>query len=188
VRFGARDYDPETGRWAAKDPIFFDGTTANLYEYAASDPLNWVDPSGLEVLNPNNYRIRPHVQRALEEFNNYIGEDKDIVITGGDRDADSPLGSGSSSQHAKGNAADIAVPGQTHLETANQAKRSKIFSGVGWYEEGYQGTNGEGPHVHVDLRPRPPGDERVREWGYDRKGNTGPIPPYEPKDDSCDSD
>jgi RHS repeat-associated protein len=27
VRFGARDYDPETGRWTAKDPIAFDGGT-----------------------------------------------------------------------------------------------------------------------------------------------------------------
>ena len=30
VRFGARDYDPRTGRWTAKDPILFAGgdTTA----------------------------------------------------------------------------------------------------------------------------------------------------------------
>ena len=25
VRFGVRDYDPEIGRWLAKDPILFDG-------------------------------------------------------------------------------------------------------------------------------------------------------------------
>ncbi|MEA3411387.1 MAG: RHS repeat-associated core domain-containing protein, partial [Pseudomonadota bacterium] len=33
VRFGARDYDPETGRWTAKDPIRFDGGDSNLYGY-----------------------------------------------------------------------------------------------------------------------------------------------------------
>jgi RHS repeat-associated protein len=47
VRFGARDYDPETGRWTAKDPILFAGGDANLYSYVQNDPVNWVDPTGL---------------------------------------------------------------------------------------------------------------------------------------------
>ena len=47
VRFGARDYDPETGRWTAKDPIDFDGGDANLYGYIWNDPINSADPSGL---------------------------------------------------------------------------------------------------------------------------------------------
>jgi hypothetical protein len=33
VRFGARDSDPETGRWTSRDPIGFDGGDLNLYEY-----------------------------------------------------------------------------------------------------------------------------------------------------------
>ena len=48
VRFGARDYDAETGRWTAKDPIFFGGGSANLYTYVANDPTNLRDPSGLQ--------------------------------------------------------------------------------------------------------------------------------------------
>lgn len=46
VRFGARDYDPEVGRWVAKDPKRFAGGDTNLYEYAASDPVNFSDPPG----------------------------------------------------------------------------------------------------------------------------------------------
>jgi RHS repeat-associated protein len=51
VRFGARDYDSETGRWTAKDPIGFAGGDTNLYGYVMSDPVNWFDPSGLVVPN-----------------------------------------------------------------------------------------------------------------------------------------
>ncbi len=46
VRFGARDYDAETGRWTAKDPIRFDGGTSNLYAYVGGNPLSYVDPTG----------------------------------------------------------------------------------------------------------------------------------------------
>lgn len=51
VRFGARDYDAETGRWTTKDPIGFDGGDANLYAYVLNDPINLVDPSGLSWLD-----------------------------------------------------------------------------------------------------------------------------------------
>jgi RHS repeat-associated protein len=47
VRFGARDYDPVTGRWMAKDPIGFDGDGANLYGYVLGDPVNALDSRGL---------------------------------------------------------------------------------------------------------------------------------------------
>ncbi len=49
VRFGYRDYDPETGRWTSKDPIGFDGGDADLYGYCGWDPVNWVDEFGLET-------------------------------------------------------------------------------------------------------------------------------------------
>lgn len=46
VRFGARDYDPETGRWMSKDPILFEGGDSNLYGYVLQDPVNLIDPEG----------------------------------------------------------------------------------------------------------------------------------------------
>ena len=45
VHFGARDYDPEIGRWVNKDPIEFEGGP-NFYAYCGSDPVNNVDPTG----------------------------------------------------------------------------------------------------------------------------------------------
>ncbi len=46
VRFGYRDYDPDIGRWTAKDPIFFNGGDTDLYGYCLNDPINAVDPLG----------------------------------------------------------------------------------------------------------------------------------------------
>jgi RHS repeat-associated protein len=46
TRFGARDYDADTGRWTNKDPIRFAGGDANLYGYVLGDPVQFIDPSG----------------------------------------------------------------------------------------------------------------------------------------------
>jgi uncharacterized protein RhaS with RHS repeats len=47
VRFGHRDYDPEVGRWTAKDPIGFAGGDTDLYGYVLNNPVLLFDPSGL---------------------------------------------------------------------------------------------------------------------------------------------
>lgn len=47
VRFGFRDYDPETGRWTAKDPIGFAGGDVDVWGYVLNNPVNWTDPLGL---------------------------------------------------------------------------------------------------------------------------------------------
>ena len=46
VHLGAREYDPQTGRWLTPDPIGFAGGP-NLYGYVLlADPINYIDPSG----------------------------------------------------------------------------------------------------------------------------------------------
>jgi RHS repeat-associated protein len=58
VRFGFRDYDPDVGRWTAKDPIGFAAGDTDLYGYCLNDPVNYVDPSGL-FREPNTENIGP---------------------------------------------------------------------------------------------------------------------------------
>jgi len=61
-----RDYDPKTGRYIQADPIFFQGGL-NRYVYVLNDPINLVDPLGLE---PGDWRFDPydhggpHLQRG----------------------------------------------------------------------------------------------------------------------------
>ena len=54
VRHGARDYDPETGRWTAKDPIGLQGGF-NLYGYVFANPINGIDINGFETLTETQF-------------------------------------------------------------------------------------------------------------------------------------
>ncbi len=52
VRFGARDYEAETGRWMARDPVRFEGGQANLWAYVRGDPVNGWDRDGCAETKP----------------------------------------------------------------------------------------------------------------------------------------
>lgn len=47
--YRARYYDPLSGRFLSEDPLDFFGGTLNLYSYVFNDPLNLVDPFGLQA-------------------------------------------------------------------------------------------------------------------------------------------
>jgi RHS repeat-associated protein len=96
VRFGARDYDPTTGRWTAADPIRFAGGDANLYRYAAADPVNLTDRTGLvwcaetgrsttcyEGNPPPTPQVVNYPEPDNNEFWNSVGTWTTILTTGG---------------------------------------------------------------------------------------------------------
>jgi RHS repeat-associated protein len=104
VRFGARDYDAETGRWTAKDPIGFGGGEYDMYAYSQSDPVNYVDAEGLDtyVIEINHYaegydpesESNTHVDIGTEgepylNKRSWIAWDSDLQNTNDDRNSSS---------------------------------------------------------------------------------------------------
>jgi RHS repeat-associated protein len=63
VRFGARDYDAEVGRWTAKDPLGL-AAGANPYEYGRGDSVNILDPTGRF---PGWQRARDYLHTASKD-------------------------------------------------------------------------------------------------------------------------
>ena len=55
VRFGLRDYEPESGRWTARDPVLYEGGQDNLYAYVNGNPVSSRDPLGLWCIGAAAY-------------------------------------------------------------------------------------------------------------------------------------
>ncbi|WP_315851928.1 RHS repeat-associated core domain-containing protein [Thermogemmata fonticola] len=50
--FRHRDYSPTLGRWTSLDPLSYAAGDVNLYRSLGNDPINSLDPSGLEEVVP----------------------------------------------------------------------------------------------------------------------------------------
>lgn len=55
--YRARYYDAKIGRFITQDPISFVGGDENLYSYVWQNPVNWIDPLGLDSLRFNGGTI-----------------------------------------------------------------------------------------------------------------------------------
>lgn len=107
VRFGFRDYDPQVGRFTAKDPIGDTGGDHDLWDYCVDDPVNRIDPSGQnwaawiwgtigdkvaayitkEIIDPKEANspeqlidVKVKINTLLDKINDGHGNDKDVEM------------------------------------------------------------------------------------------------------------
>jgi RHS repeat-associated protein len=83
--YRARYYDPKAGRFITKDPIGFAGGDYNLYAYVGNNPLSAIDPSGTELISPQEglriiaagekYIGTPYSQMDCSHFVNFAYND-----------------------------------------------------------------------------------------------------------------
>ena len=71
--YGYRFYSPQQGRWLSRDPL---GEQAdplhNLYRFVGNNPLNAVDPDGLEIWPTQNVRFLGTTANAFEGPYDYL--------------------------------------------------------------------------------------------------------------------
>lgn len=67
--YRARYFDPRTGRFISEDPLSFAAGDPNLYRYVANNPLQFVDPIGLELISYAKFAAdNPRIAGAIEGF------------------------------------------------------------------------------------------------------------------------
>lgn len=149
VRFGARDYDVQVGRWTAKDPIGFASRDMNIYSYVANDPINFKDAEGLAavvVINPWTiafgaaviYYGSQAISTTLEAINNAILSD----------DPDENIGAVKGKQDAPQNSDDNNEGGEICAEPGrgpnNEGNPNTPGQSGSWVDK-YYGSKGKGP-------------------------------------------
>lgn len=74
VHFGTRDYDPQVGRWLARDPIGYAAGSTNLYAYVDNDPINYCDPFGLAPQWWEDFKdaVREDIETIKRETRQYV--------------------------------------------------------------------------------------------------------------------
>jgi len=148
VRFGYRDYDADTGRWTAKDPIGFKGNNTDLFSYCRNNVINRTDRFGLwdyasehgtngEGLTEYISGIENQVDQA---FNDIAG--RDAVVTYTTNGQHSP-----NSLHYSGNACDLRTRDLTEDQVQELTEQLRQSLGDN-YDVLFEGN-----HFHIEYDP-----------------------------------
>ncbi|MBR5397225.1 MAG: hypothetical protein IK145_05170 [Bacteroidales bacterium] len=86
VDFSARMYDPFSARWTTQDPMAAKYVSMSPYSYCAGNPVNIVDPAGLDwyLFNEDGdymYRIEADGEHRIVLANNHKDKQGNTVLT-----------------------------------------------------------------------------------------------------------
>jgi RHS repeat-associated protein len=94
---GFRYYDPEVGRYISRDPIGY-GDGLNVYLYVHNNPINHIDPLGLEGESVaaaegrvNHAAIQEHLAKFGEKYEQPVTRQRGAVVSDGRVDVQSPI-------------------------------------------------------------------------------------------------
>jgi RHS repeat-associated protein len=68
VDFGARPYDPRSGRWLSVDPMAGKYPGWSPYNFVLGNPIQFIDPDGAFTMDPNDIEKYPMVAKFLESL------------------------------------------------------------------------------------------------------------------------
>jgi len=160
IRFGARDYDPQIGKWTSKDPIGLSGGL-NIYGYVGGNPITRSDPSGLIWYNkppPGTVPVTGEtakkaqcVEQCLKAENTWNG--KGLLCTGGKEskpDKNGNLPHSKNSLHYKNEAIDIAGPKFNKYSTGGVLRcAAQCGFSAGQFED-FPGRNRDHWHLQIN--------------------------------------
>lgn len=159
VRFGYRDYDPDIGRWTAKDQMMAWVEDTDIYGYCLNDPIGWIDPLGLQtwpgsgqVTSPFGWRTDPYTgERAFHnaaDIANPVG-DPVVASDSGTVISTTPSPNGANQVIIRND--DGSVSGYAHVNPSVQVgDHVNEGDSIGTTDRSGRSTGG---HVHYTYRP-----------------------------------
>jgi RHS repeat-associated protein len=82
IDYGWRNYDAQLGRWHVVDPYVENHFNLTPYNYVLNNPINYIDPFGLDTLSTNN--VTPDDWRNFNTDEDVMALGEVTVTTSGD--------------------------------------------------------------------------------------------------------